>query len=194
MNDFDARTAFISAAYLGASIAFILGLRGLTKPETARSGMRLAAGGMVLAICGTLVNHELVSYQWILIGLVVGSLLGWPLGQKVAMTQMPQRIAISHLFGALAARSRRVRPSVVTGMSSTVEVSSCARTRRWIRTFRTRGRFSLETVTSIGDVAPCGGNRPQRTAALVWLITAPLPHASAAAISRVRGIVIGPIR
>ena len=42
----DARTAFISATYLGASIAFILGLRGLTKPETARSGMRLAAGGM----------------------------------------------------------------------------------------------------------------------------------------------------
>ena len=103
MSGFDARTAFISAAYLGASIAFILGLRGLTKPETARSGMRLAAGGMLLAICGTLVNHELVSYEWIFVGLVVGSLLGWPLGQKVAMTQMPQRIAISHLFGALAA-------------------------------------------------------------------------------------------
>jgi NAD(P) transhydrogenase subunit beta len=103
VNGFDARTAFISAAYLGASIAFILGLRGLTKPETARQGMRLAAGGMLLAICGTLVNHELVSYQWILVGLVIGSLLGWPLGQKVAMTQMPQRIAISHLFGALAA-------------------------------------------------------------------------------------------
>lgn len=100
---FDGRTAFISLAYLGASVAFILGLRGLTRPETARKGMQLAALGMVAAICGTLVNHEIVTYGWIFGGLLVGTLLGWPLGQRVAMTQMPQRIAISHLFGALAA-------------------------------------------------------------------------------------------
>ena len=100
---FDGRTAFISVAYLGASIAFILGLRGLTRPETARGGMQLAALGMIGAIAGTLVNHDIVSYGWIFVGLALGTLLGWPLGMRVAMTQMPQRIAISHLFGALAA-------------------------------------------------------------------------------------------
>ncbi len=100
---FDGRTAFISIAYLGASIAFILGLRGLTRPETARGGMQLAALGMIGAIAGTLVNHDIVSYGWIFVGLALGTLLGWPLGMRVAMTQMPQRIAISHLFGALAA-------------------------------------------------------------------------------------------
>ena len=102
-TEFDGRTAFISVAYLGASVAFILGLRGLTRPETARKGMQLAGAGMIAAIAGTLVNHDIVTYQWIFLGLFLGTLLGWPLGQRVAMTQMPQRIAISHLFGAMAA-------------------------------------------------------------------------------------------
>ncbi len=103
MTELDGRTAFTSVAYLGASVAFILGLRGLTKPETARSGMQLAGLGMLAAIAGTLVNHEILSFSWILVGLALGTLIGWPLGTRVAMTQMPQRIAISHLFGALAA-------------------------------------------------------------------------------------------
>ena len=91
------------AAYLVASILFILGLRSLTKPGTARRGMQLAAIGMVVAVCGTLMHHEIVSYGWVLVGLTLGTIIGWPLGTKVAMTAMPQRIAISHMFGALAA-------------------------------------------------------------------------------------------
>jgi H+-translocating NAD(P) transhydrogenase subunit beta len=97
------RTSFIYIAYLGASVAFILGLRGLTKPDTARQGMQYAFFGMLAAIGGTLVNHHVVSYGWVLGAMVVGTIIGWPLGTKVAMTAMPQRIAISHLFGALAA-------------------------------------------------------------------------------------------
>ena len=93
---------FVQIAYIGASAAFILGLRGLTKPDTARRGMQLAAFGMLLAIIGTLLNHEIVSYQFIIIGLVVGSAIGLPMGLLVPMTAMPQRIAISHMFGALA--------------------------------------------------------------------------------------------
>jgi len=93
---------FVQLSYLGASAAFILGLRGLTKPDTARRGMQLAAVGMVLAILGTLVNHEIISYQFILVGLVVGSAIGLPMGLLVPMTAMPQRIAVSHMFGALA--------------------------------------------------------------------------------------------
>lgn len=93
---------FVQVAYIGASAAFILGLRGLTKPDTARRGMQLAAFGMLLAIIGTLLNHEIVSYQFIIIGLVVGSAIGLPMGLLVPMTAMPQRIAVSHMFGALA--------------------------------------------------------------------------------------------
>jgi NAD(P) transhydrogenase subunit beta len=97
------RDAFIQATYLLASVLFILGLRGLTDPKHARRGMQLAAVGMVLAIVGTLVNHQIIRYDWIAIGLVLGTLIGYPLGMFVPMTAMPQRIAISHMFGALAA-------------------------------------------------------------------------------------------
>ena len=93
---------FVQVAYIGASAAFILGLRGLTKPDTARRGMQLAAFGMLLAIVGTLLNHEIITYEFIIIGLVVGTAIGLPMGLLVPMTAMPQRVAISHMFGALA--------------------------------------------------------------------------------------------
>jgi NAD(P) transhydrogenase subunit beta len=91
------------ASYLAASILFILGLRGLTRPDSARRAVHLAAIGMLLAIVGTLLKHEIVRYDWILAGLALGTLIGYPLGVYVPMTAMPQRIAISHMFGALAA-------------------------------------------------------------------------------------------
>ena len=93
---------FVQVAYIGASAAFILGLRGLTKPDTARRGMQLAAFGMLLAIVGTLLNHEIITYEFIIIGIVVGTAIGLPMGLLVPMTAMPQRVAISHMFGALA--------------------------------------------------------------------------------------------
>jgi H+-translocating NAD(P) transhydrogenase subunit beta len=98
-----ARELLIQAAYIAASVLFILGLRSLTKADTARRGMQQAALGMLIAVVGTLLNHEIVSYGWILAGLVIGSIIGYPLGVYVPMTAMPQRIAISHVFGALAA-------------------------------------------------------------------------------------------
>jgi hypothetical protein len=97
------RTLFIEGTYLVASILFILGLRSLTRTEQAQRGMQQAALGMLLAIIGTLVNHSIIQYQWIVVGLVVGTVIGYPLGMWVPMTSMPQAIAISHLFGALAA-------------------------------------------------------------------------------------------
>ena len=101
MND-QIGALFVQVAYIGASAAFILGLRGLTKPGTARRGMQLAAFGMLLAIIGTLLNHEIITYEFIIIGLVVGTAIGLPMGLLVPMTAMPQRVAISHMFGALA--------------------------------------------------------------------------------------------
>jgi NAD(P) transhydrogenase subunit beta len=91
------------AIYLGASILFIFGLRSLTRPDQARRGMNLAAVGMGLAIIGTLLKTEIDTYTWVAAGLILGSAIGYPLGMFVSMTAMPQRIAVSHMFGALAA-------------------------------------------------------------------------------------------
>lgn len=97
------RTGFIELSYFLASVLFILGLRGLTHPETARRGMHLAEFGMLMAILGTLMNSEIVSYEWIIAGLLIGSTIGLAMGLWVPMTAMPQRTALSHAFGALAA-------------------------------------------------------------------------------------------
>src|SRR5919204_4207639 len=97
------RETFTQVTYLAASVLFILGLKSLTKPDSARRGMQQAALGMLLAIIGTLVQHEIVRYDWIIAGLLLGTVIGIPIGLLVPMTAMPQRIAISHMFGALAA-------------------------------------------------------------------------------------------
>ena len=94
---------FIEFSYLLASILFILGLKGLSHPETAKRGMHLAEFGMLMAIIGTLMHHEIVTYTWILAGLAIGSAVGLAMGVWVPMTAMPQRTALSHAFGAFAA-------------------------------------------------------------------------------------------
>ncbi|HYL22146.1 MAG TPA: NAD(P)(+) transhydrogenase (Re/Si-specific) subunit beta [Gemmatimonadales bacterium] len=96
-------TTFIELSYLAAAVLFILGLKGLTSPATARRGMHYAAIGMLVAIVGTLVEHEIVRYDWILVGLVLGSVIGAPIAIYMPMTAVPQRTAISHMCGALAA-------------------------------------------------------------------------------------------
>jgi NAD(P) transhydrogenase subunit beta len=65
--------------------------------------MHQAIVGMGLAVVGTLLKAEVIDYRWVLVGLVIGSIIGYPLGMWVPMTAMPQRIAFSHMFGALAA-------------------------------------------------------------------------------------------
>src|SRR3989440_11799902 len=97
------QTYFIEFSYLLASILFILGLKGLSHPETAKRGMHMAEFGMLMAIIGTLMHFEIVSYSWIFVGLLLGSTLGLAMGVWVPMTAMPQRTALSHAFGAFAA-------------------------------------------------------------------------------------------
>ena len=97
------RLYFIELSYLLASILFILGLKGLSHPETAKRGMHLAEFGMLMAIIGTLMHLEIITYTWIILGLVLGSLVGLAMGLWVPMTAMPQRTALSHAFGAFAA-------------------------------------------------------------------------------------------
>jgi H+-translocating NAD(P) transhydrogenase subunit beta len=89
----------IELLYLIASVLFILSLKWMSSPTTARHGIWAGEIGMVLAIGGTLLNHGM-SYHLIAIALVLGALIGVPLGE-VAMTAVPQRTALSHAFGAL---------------------------------------------------------------------------------------------
>ena len=90
----------IEVIYLIASALFILSLKWMSSPSTARHGILAGEIGMVLAIGGTLLHHGLIDYKWIIIGLVLGSGIGIPLGM-VQMTAVPQRTALSHAFGAL---------------------------------------------------------------------------------------------
>ena len=96
-------TYVIEISYLLASILFIFGLKSLSHPKTARQGMNLAATGMLVAVVGTLLHHEIVRYEWIIVGLIIGSLIGAAMSLWMPMTAMPQRTALSHAFGALAA-------------------------------------------------------------------------------------------
>ena len=90
----------IEFIYLVATALFILALKWMSSPTTARRGVRAGELGMLLAICGTLFHHGIVEYRWIAIALVLGSIIGVPLGM-VQMTAVPQRTALSHAFGAL---------------------------------------------------------------------------------------------
>lgn len=90
----------IEVTYLIATALFILSLKWLSSPTTARRGVFAGEIGMVLAIAGTLLHHGIVDYKWIAIALVLGTIIGVPLG-NVAMTAVPQRTALSHAFGAL---------------------------------------------------------------------------------------------
>jgi NAD(P) transhydrogenase subunit beta len=90
----------IQVAYLIATALFILSLKWLSAPATARRGVLAGEVGMALAIVGTLLDRNIVDYRWIAIGLVLGSIIGVPLG-LVRMTAVPQRTALSHAFGAL---------------------------------------------------------------------------------------------
>jgi H+-translocating NAD(P) transhydrogenase subunit beta len=89
----------IEITYLVATVLFILSLKWLSAPTTARRGVRAGELGMLLAIAGTLLHHGIVDYKWIAIALVLGSIIGVPLG-FVHMTAVPQRTALSHAFGA----------------------------------------------------------------------------------------------
>jgi H+-translocating NAD(P) transhydrogenase subunit beta len=100
MTDFAGNQLVIEIIYLVASALFILSLKWLSSPTTARRGVRAGEIGMVLAIAGTLLHHGIVDYKWIFIALVLGSGIGIPLGM-VHMTAVPQRTALSHAFGAL---------------------------------------------------------------------------------------------
>ena len=93
----------LQIAYLASSVLFILGLKALSSPASARRGIIYAEIGMAMAVVGTLLGHHIITWQWIGVGAILGSLVGGAMAIFMPMTAMPQRIALSHSFGALAA-------------------------------------------------------------------------------------------
>ena len=92
----------IHLTYLVATACFILSLKLMNKPHTARMGVIFGVAGMTAAVGGTLLHPEIVNYQWIIVALVLGTIFGVPLSW-VPLTAVPQRTALSHAFGGLAA-------------------------------------------------------------------------------------------
>src|SRR5579871_3046576 len=89
--------------YLLASAGFILAIKWMNHPSTARRGVIIGELGMLLAVIGTLLRNDVVEYQWVLIALAIGSAIGAPLAYLMPMTAVPQLTALSHAFGAFAA-------------------------------------------------------------------------------------------
>src|SRR3954453_20211619 len=88
--------------YLLAAAGFILALKWMSSPATARRGVFAGEIGMLLAVAGTLLRFEVVEYQWIMVAFFIGTAVGVPLAYLMPMTAVPQRTALSHAFGALA--------------------------------------------------------------------------------------------
>ena len=93
--------------YLIASMTYILGLKMLGKPQTARKGNLIAAAGMTLAIFGTifLYQGEVPTFIYVMIGtaIVIGTVLGWMIAKKVAMTKMPELVSLFNGMGGASA-------------------------------------------------------------------------------------------
>ncbi|HEX3106110.1 MAG TPA: NAD(P)(+) transhydrogenase (Re/Si-specific) subunit beta [Terriglobales bacterium] len=93
---------YLDFTYIAAVVLFILAIKWLSSPVSARRGVLAGEIASAMAIAATLFNPELVQYKWIVIALILGAGVGIPLGM-VKMTAVPQRTALSHAFGALSA-------------------------------------------------------------------------------------------
>jgi NAD(P) transhydrogenase subunit beta len=94
--------AILPFIYLLASAGFILAIKWMNHPSTARRGVIIGELGMLLAVIGTLLRSDVHNFTWILLGLAIGSAIGAPLAYLMPMTAVPQLTALSHAFGALA--------------------------------------------------------------------------------------------
>ncbi|MDF3821779.1 NAD(P)(+) transhydrogenase (Re/Si-specific) subunit beta [Leptospira sp. 96542] len=92
----------LNLSYLIASILFIVGLKQLSHPKTASRGNLLGAVGMLIAVVATLFDQEILTYDWIIVGVLIGSVIGVILALKIQMTAMPQLVAILNGLGGIA--------------------------------------------------------------------------------------------
>lgn len=95
--------SFASLTYLIAAVCFIMALRGLSHPETARKGLTFGMAGMAIAIITTLMLPVVTSYGWIIFGILIGGSIGTVIAKKIEMTALPQLVAAFHSLVGLAA-------------------------------------------------------------------------------------------
>jgi proton-translocating NAD(P)+ transhydrogenase subunit beta len=93
---------YVDAVYIAAAVLFMLALKWLSSPVSARRGVLAGEIGAALAVAATLCSPEVTAYKWIIVSLIIGAAIGIPLGM-VKITAVPQRTALSHAFGALSA-------------------------------------------------------------------------------------------
>lgn len=98
----------LSLIYLIGSVTFIVGLKMLSNPATARKGNAIAAGGMTLAILGTIFLYKhngqgLHNYEWIIAGLLIGGVIGLVSAKRVKMTAMPEMVSLFNGMGGACA-------------------------------------------------------------------------------------------
>ena len=110
--------------YVLASVLFILGIKKLSHPKTARNGNFLSACGMFIAIVSTLISNDNIDLQMIALGVIIGSVIGALFAQKVEMTQMPQMVAIFNGFGGSASALVAAAEFLNSGSISTFTLSS----------------------------------------------------------------------
>ena len=89
----------INIGYLVAAVLFILGIKGMTKPKTAVRGNQMSATGMLVAVIVALLDHNVVSYEYIIIGVLIGGIIGAVIAKKIAMTDMPELVAALNGIG-----------------------------------------------------------------------------------------------
>ncbi len=129
----------INLAYLVAAIFFILGLKGLSSPRSAPRGNMLGAVGMLIAIIATLVNKEVLSFGWIIAGMVVGSAIGAYIARKVQMTQMPEMVALLNGFGGAA--------SLLVALSQFILTPNVYHTTSWLVALTLSALIGAVTLT-----------------------------------------------
>jgi len=117
----------IQLAYLLSAVLFILGLKKLSSPATARRGNMLAAVAMLIAIVATLLDESILSFEWIVSGIIIGALIGALMARIVKMTDMPQMVAVFNGFGGLAsglvAAAEFLRFQVGSGQAPALDAS-----------------------------------------------------------------------
>jgi len=141
-------TTIVNIIYLIASVLFIFGLKGLTHPKTAVRGNLLGAVGMFLAVLVTLLDRNIVSFEIIAVGLIVGASIGVFLAVKIKMTDMPQLVGLFNGFGGAA--------SVLVASAALIEVVLVTKTPAAQITIATVASGLIGSVTFWGSMVACG--------------------------------------
>ncbi len=92
----------VNLSYVASAVLFIFGLKMLGSPATARKGNLVSAVGMFIAVVVTLLDQSIIDYKWIAVGIAVGGIIGAVVARSVAMTSMPEMVALFNGFGGIA--------------------------------------------------------------------------------------------